>query len=44
MTMKREYKKPVVSQIAVVQSHYLLGNNSVEDWGKSEKNDWGGDE
>lgn len=43
MTMKREYKKPVVSQIAIAQTHHLL-ENSVKDWGKSEKNDWGGDE
>ena len=44
MTMKRPYKKPIINQVVIAQSQYLLGNNSVTEWEKTEKNNWGGDE
>ena len=43
MITKKQYRKPTVSKVAIMQKARLL-NNSVKEWGNSKTNSGGGDE
>lgn len=43
MNTKRQYEKPTIKEVVIMQTP-LLQSASVKDWDKSEEADWGGND
>lgn len=44
MTTKKNYEKPCLLEVTIMQQTQLLQNVSVKGWEKGDDKNWGGDE